>query len=56
MANEQVAGGVGNDHVTLNLVTGTPVDGVIGGLIGHYAGEKFGDGVNSVIDIHMDNG
>ena len=42
--------------MTLNLITGTPVDGVIGGLMRHYAGEKFGDGVNSVIDIHMDNG
>lgn len=44
------------DHDTLNLLTGAPADGVIGGLIGHYAGEKFGDGVNSVIDSHMDNG
>ena len=38
------------DHDTLDLLTGAPADGVIGGLIGHYAGEKFGDGVNSVID------
>ncbi|EWC94513.1 hypothetical protein HMPREF1522_0597 [Actinomyces sp. ICM54] len=45
-----------NNHDTLDLVTDTPVDGVIGGLIGHYAGEKFRDGVNSVIDSHMDNG
>ena len=46
---------MGNDHDTLNLVTGAPADGVIGGLIEHCAGEKLGDGVNSVIDSHMDN-
>ena len=45
-----------NDHDTFNLVTGAPADSVIGGLIGHYTGEKFGDGVNSVIDSHMNNG
>ena len=49
-------GGVVNDHMTLDLVTSAPVNGVIGGLVGHYAGEKFGDGINSVIDSHMDNG
>ena len=49
-------GGVVNDHMTLNLVTTAPVNSVIGGLIGHYAGEKPGDEVNSVIDSHMDNG
>ena len=49
-------GGAVNDHMTLNLVTTAPVNSVIGGLIGHYAGEKFGDGINSVIDSHMDNG
>lgn len=41
--------------MTLNLVTGTPVDGVIGGLIGHYAGERVADGANSLIDSHMNN-
>jgi len=30
-------------------------DGVIGGLVGHYAGEMAADEVNSVIDSHMDN-
>ena len=45
-----------NDHDTLDLVTGAPAGGIIGGLVGHYAGEKFGDGVNSVIESHMDNG
>jgi hypothetical protein len=49
-------GEVVNDHMTLNLVATAPVDSVIGGLIGHYAGEKLGDGINSVIDSHMDNG
>lgn len=48
-------GGVVNDHMTLNLVTTAPVNSIIGGLIGHYGGEKFGYGVNSVIDSHMDN-
>ena len=45
-----------NDHTTLDLVPTAPEDEVIGGLIGDYAGEKVGDGVNSVIDSHMDNG
>ena len=49
-------GGVVNDHMTLDLVTAAPVDSVIGGLIGHYAGEMAADEVNSVIDSHMDNG
>ena len=49
-------GGVVNDHMTLNLVTTAPVDSVIGGLIGHYAGEMAADEVNSVIDSPMDNG
>ena len=48
-------GGVVNDHMTLNLVTTAPVDSVIGGLVGHYAGEMAADEVNSVIDSHMDN-
>ena len=48
-------GGVVNDHMTLDLVTAAPVDSVIGGLIGHYAGEMAADEVNSVIDSHMDN-
>ena len=30
--------------------------GVVGGLIGHYAGEKVGDGTNSLIDDRMNNG
>lgn len=46
---------MGNDLVTLNLVTGAPADGVIGGLVGHYAGEMAADEVNSVIDSHMNN-
>ena len=45
-----------NNQDTFNLVTGAPAGCIIGGLVGHYAGEKFGDGVNSVIDSHMDNG
>ena len=48
-------GGVVNDHMTLNLVTTAPVDSVIGGLVGHYAGEMAADEVNSAIDSHMDN-
>ena len=35
---------------------GALVGSVIGGLISHYAGEKVGDGANSLIDSHMDNG
>ena len=45
-----------NEHVTLSLVTGTRADGVIGGLVGHYAEEMAADGANSLIDSHMDNG
>ena len=37
---------MGNDHVTLNLVTGAPADGVIRGAIGHYVGESAGDWLN----------
>ena len=36
-----------NNHDTLNLVAGAPVDGVIGGMVGHYLGELAGDTVNN---------
>ena len=36
-----------NDHDTLDLVTDTPVDGVIGGVVGHYFNEKTGDAINN---------
>jgi len=37
---------VGNDHVTLILVTGAPADGVIYGLVGRHFGEAVGDAIN----------
>ena len=37
---------MGNDHVTRNLVTGAPVDGVIDGLVGRHFGEAVGDAIN----------
>ena len=36
-----------NNHDTLNLVTDTPVDVVIGGMAGHYLGELAGATVNN---------
>ena len=36
-----------NDHDTLNLVTGAPAGGAIGGVAGHYLGELAGDTVNN---------
>jgi len=36
-----------NHHDTLDLVTGTPVDSVIGGVVGHYFGEKTSDAINN---------
>ncbi len=36
-----------NDHNTLDLVTDTPVDGVIRGVVGHHLGELAGDTVNN---------
>ena len=42
-----------NDHMTLDLVTAAPVNGVIGGLVGPYTGAMAADEVNSVIDSHM---
>ncbi len=36
-----------NNHDTLNLVTGTPADGAIGGMVDHYLGELAGDTVNN---------
>ena len=36
-----------NDHDTFNLVTGTPADGAIGGMVGHSLGELAGDTVNN---------
>jgi len=36
-----------NKHDTLNLVTGTPADGVTGGMVGHYLGKLAGDTVNN---------
>ena len=38
-----------NHHDTLDLVTGTPVDSVIGGLVGHYLGEEAGNLANDTI-------
>ena len=35
-----------NDHMTLDLVPAAPVGGVVGGLIGHYAGKSTGDWIN----------
>ena len=40
-------GGVVNDHMTLDLVTSAPVNGVIGGVAGHYIGEMSGDAINN---------
>ena len=36
-----------NDHMTLDLVTAAPVNRVIGGVVGHYFGEKTGDAINN---------
>ena len=36
-----------NNHNTLDLVTDTPADGVIGGMAGHYLGKLAGDTVNN---------
>ena len=38
-----------NNHNTLDLVTGTPADGVIGGLVGRNLGEETGNFANDVI-------
>ena len=40
-------GGVGNDHMTLVLITAAPFDGVIVGVDGHYFDEVTGDTVNN---------
>ena len=36
-----------NNHDTLDLVTGTPADGAIEGMVDHYLGELAGDTVNN---------
>ena len=33
--------------MTLDLVTAAPVNRVIGGVVGHYFGEKTGDAINN---------
>ena len=37
---------MGKDHVTLNLVTSSPADGVIDGLAGRHFGEAAGHAIN----------
>lgn len=39
--------GVVNNHMTLDLVTAAPVNGVNGGVVGQYFGEKTGDAINN---------